>query len=224
MINLLAPPQAPAILGLSNPFSGFDDGVAAWFHTHLSPTFVNVLRLLTELGSGEWIGIALAGIILFLVWKRSWLAMATLIIAVPGGMLLNELVKAEVHRHRPIFAQPFEVWSGYSFASGHTIGAVLLYGQLALFVVPMLKSRHWRVLATFAVALLVSVVGFTRIALGAHYLSDVLGAIVLGILWLSFCLIVGKQIGARIAQSAVSTGELAPVPIRAADILVRPGS
>jgi undecaprenyl-diphosphatase len=58
----------------------------------------------------------------------------TLIVAVPGEMLLNECVKVLVHRHRPLVDGPFVDWSGYSFASGHTIGATLLYGQLLLFV------------------------------------------------------------------------------------------
>src|SRR5207249_7588174 len=84
--------------------------------------------------------------------------------------------------------------SGYSFASGHTIGATLLYGQLALFIVPAIKTRHWRRLIFVMAGALVVLVGFSRIALGAHYLTDVLAAIVFGILWLAFCLLAGKPI------------------------------
>src|SRR5947207_14397604 len=75
---------------------------------------------------------------------------------------------------------------------GHTICATLLYGQLALFIVPAMKSRHWRAFTIFIAALLVVVVGFSRIALGAHYLTDVLAAMLFGILWLAFCLVAGK--------------------------------
>lgn len=153
-----------------------------------------VLKALTALGSGEWIGIALFGIIFFLLWKRSWLAVATMILAVPGGMLLNEWLKLGIQRHRPFFEDPFGIWSGYSFASGHTIGATLFYGQLAVLIVPVLKSAHWRAFTICAAALLVLLVGFTRIALGAHYFTDVLGAIVLGILWLAICLIAFKPL------------------------------
>ena len=67
-------------------------------------------------------------------------------------------------------------WSGYSFASGHTIGATLLYGHLAFFILPALKARHWRVLSVFSAAPLVGLVGFSRIALAAHFLTDVLAA------------------------------------------------
>src|SRR5262249_10261644 len=73
------------------------------------------------------------------------------------------------------------------FASGHTIGATLLYGQLLLFVLPALKERQWRLLSIFSAISLVVLVGFSRIALGAHFLTDVLAAILFWIILLSFC-------------------------------------
>src|SRR5438034_7714144 len=175
-----------------NPLAGTDHEVATWFHTHLTSTFVTVLRAFTEFGSSEWIGVVLFFAVLFFIWKRRWPSLVTLIVAVPGGMLLNELVKVLVHRPRPFLAGWFVDWSGYSFASGHTIGATLLYGQLALFVLPAMRARHWRRLTVASAALLIALVGFSRIALGAHFLTDVLAAIVFGIFWLAFCLFATK--------------------------------
>jgi undecaprenyl-diphosphatase len=182
-------------LAVANPFWSADHGIATWFHEHLTPIFVRVLRAFTEFGSGEWIGVILFALVLFFAWKRWWPSLVTLIIAVPGGMLLNEWMKVLVHRHRPFVDGPFVDWCGYSFASGHTIGATLLYGQLLLFVLPALKTRHWRLLCIFSAVSLVLLVGFSRIALGAHFLTDVLAAIFFGALWLIFCLIAGKSIG-----------------------------
>jgi membrane-associated phospholipid phosphatase len=178
-----------------NPLSGPDHEVAGWFHAHLTRTFVSVLRAFTEFGSGEWIGVVLFFVVLYFVWKKWWPSLVTLIVAVPGGMLLNEWVKILVHRHRPFVDGPFVDWSGYSFASGHTIGATLLYGQLALFILPALRTRHWRIFTVSSAILLVALVGFSRIALGAHFLTDVLAAMVFGIIWLIFCLFAGKSIG-----------------------------
>jgi undecaprenyl-diphosphatase len=174
------------------PPAGPDHEVAGWFHAHLTRTFVSVLRAFTEFGSSEWIGVVLFLLVVFFIWKRWWPSLVTLVVAVPGGMLLNELLKQLVHRHRPFVDGPFVDWSGYSFASGHTIGATLLYGQLALFILPAMKARHWRRLTVASAVLLIALVGFSRIALGAHFLTDVLAAIVFGVLWLAFCLFAGK--------------------------------
>jgi membrane-associated phospholipid phosphatase len=177
-------------LAMANPLAGPDQHVAGWFHSHLTQTFVSVLRAFTEFGSSEWIGIVLSCLVLFFVFKRWWPWLVTLIVTVPGGMLLNEWVKILVHRHRPFLEGPFVDWSGYSFASGHTIGATLLYGQLALFILPTMKARRWRVLTVSVATFLVALVGFSRVALGAHYLTDVLAAMVFGLAWLSLCAVV----------------------------------
>jgi membrane-associated phospholipid phosphatase len=193
--NLLILPQNSVALVIANPLAGPDHEVAAWFHAHLTRTFVGVLRAFTEFGSGEWIGIVMFALVLFFVWKRWWPSLVTLIIAVPGGMLMNECVKVLVHRHRPFVDGPFVDWSGYSFASGHTIGATLIYGQLLLLILPALKARHWRLLCISSAIALVLLVGFSRIALGAHFLTDVLAAIFFGGVWLIFCTFAGKSIG-----------------------------
>src|SRR6266849_4786846 len=103
----------------------------------------------------------------------------------------------------------FVDWSGYSFASCHTIGATLLYGQLALFIVPAIKSWRWRTLTVATATLFVLLVGFSRIALGAHYLTDVLAGIVLGLAWLSFCLVILKPMRRSVVFPAL-VPEIAP--------------
>ena len=205
MINALSPLENfPATLAVGNPFWTADHGIAVWFHEHLTPTFVTVLHAFTEFGSSEWIGVVLFALVLFFVWKRSWPSLVTLIIAVPGGMLLNEWVKVLVHRHRPFVDGPFVDWSGYSFATGHTIGATLLYGQLLLFLLPLLKRRQLRTVCVFGAASLVVLVGFSRIALGAHFLTDVLAAIIFGIVWLILCMVLGKPMHRRTVALATS--------------------
>jgi len=203
--NALILPQNSVALAMVNPLAGPDYEVAGWFHAHLTQTFVSVLRAFTEFGSGEWIGLILFAVVLFFVWKRWWPSLITLVVAVPGGMLLNEWVKVLVHRQRPFVDGPFVDWSGYSFASGHTIGATLLYGQLLLFILPALKARHWRLLSIFSAMSLVALVGFSRIALGAHFLTDVLAAIFFGIIWLALCLVLSRPMrrGSFRSQTAV---------------------
>ena len=176
---LFLPQNFVAPLALANPLGGADHELAKWFHERLTPAFVAMLHAFTDFGSGEWIGIVVFALVLFFAWKRWWPSLVTLIVAVPGGMLLNEWVKILVHRQRPFLDGPSVDWSGYSFASGHTVGATLLYGQLLPFILPLLKARHWRLLSILSAISLVALVGFSRIALGAHFLTDVLAAVFL---------------------------------------------
>jgi membrane-associated phospholipid phosphatase len=189
-------------LAMANPLGGADHELATWFHERLSPAFVAILHAVTNVGSGEWIGIAVFALVLFFVWKRWWPSLVTLIVAVPGGMLLNEWVKVLVQRQRPFVDGPFVDWSGYSFASGHTIGATLLYGQLLLFILPFVKGRHWRLLSIFSAISLIVLVGFSRIALGAHFLTDVIAAIFFGVTWLVFCLFATKPMRSLMVSTA----------------------
>src|SRR2546430_2451805 len=125
----------------------------------------------------------------------------------------------------------FVDWSGYSFASGHTIGATLLYGQLALFIIPMIKNRRGRVLVYSAATFVIVLVGFSRIALGAHYLTDVLGGMFLGTSWLTLCLLVSRPLRRAVVPPVIAdvlpdaTPALVPVPVPVqAEVAVAPTS
>jgi membrane-associated phospholipid phosphatase len=204
--------QFPSIfVAIINPLLGPDHGLANWFHARLTDHFVTFLRALSEPGSAQWIGVVVGIGVVFFAWKRNWVSLVTFVVAVPGGMLLNELIKILVHRPRPFVAGPFVDWAGYSFASGHTIGATLLYGQIALFLVPMLKARRWRTMTKCSVVLLVVLVGFSRIALGAHYLSDVLAAMALGSAWLTICVLATKPVRRRAVAPMILPESIAPV-------------
>jgi membrane-associated phospholipid phosphatase len=219
VINPLITPEHSGVLAVANPFSGADHGIALWFHAHLTQTFVTVLRTFSEFGSSEWIGAVLSIAAVFFMVKRWWPSLLTLVVSVPGGMLLNEWIKVLVHRHRPFTEGPFVDWSGYSFASGHTIGATLLHGQLVLFVIPAIKSRRWRVAVVSTATCFVLLVGFSRIALGAHYLTDVLAAMFFGIMWLLLCLFTIKPRRGDIVVSAnvLSENEAVAVPVSVSD-------
>jgi membrane-associated phospholipid phosphatase len=184
-----------------------DHAIARWFHQHMSPGFAANLEWLSGAGSGPWIGVITAGLMLLLVWKRCWFPLLTLILTVPGGALLGEGVKLIVQRARPYVDGPLGAWGGYSFPSGHTLAATLLYGFLAVGLSAVMGASRWRHVPALAAVPLVLTVGFSRIALGAHYVTDVVGAVILGLAWVGLCRVGMAGLRARLAGSA---GELDP--------------
>ncbi len=104
-----------------------------------------------------------------------------------GGSLLNIFLKHIFHRQRPVLENPLVTLTSYGFPSGHTMGATLFYGLMALFAVGWCVSWQSRVLAGNIAGALILLVGLSRIYLGAHYLSDVMGAMAAAIVWLAVC-------------------------------------
>jgi membrane-associated phospholipid phosphatase len=168
-----------------------DITVANWFHQFAKSAWTPFM-----LGITHWhglygmlaMGLILAG---YFYVRRAYYWLAALLLALPGGVLLNVLLKYLYQRARPSFADPIVTLSSFSFPSGHTSGATLFYGVLAAYLVCLSSSWRaraaWTALAVTMVAL-VALVGLSRIYLGAHYLSDVLAAAVVSGAWLATCI------------------------------------
>lgn len=171
--------------------------VSVWLHTHGSPVFSAFLLAITEMHSTLGIAV-LTLIVAFALWRkgdRYWLL--SLALAVPGGMILNVVLKQIFHRARPVWDDPLLTLASNSFPSGHAAGATLLYGFLAAHMVWRMKSAAARALVVVGCASMVALVAFSRVYLGVHYLSDVLGAIAIGTAWLVLCLIAVRAIAKR---------------------------
>jgi membrane-associated phospholipid phosphatase len=184
--------------------------VESWLRAHATPGLDQVMLVVTVLGSLVFTAPVTVGVALLLALHRRWHKLAVLAMAVPGGMLLNVLLKVIFQRHRPVLEGPILSLSSFSFPSGHATVSVLLYGFLTvLLVTGVIRSWRWRVLAVLATVFLVAVVDFSRMYLGVHYLSDVLAGNTVGVAWLAIC-VTGmgtlRQIrrGKAEAQSAIS--------------------
>jgi undecaprenyl-diphosphatase len=100
-----------------------------------------------------------------------------------GAAVLSGGTKALVGRSRPALAVPLDPPSGKSFPSGHALTSFVAAGLFVLLLWPVCSARQ-RTLLLIAAAILVATVGFSRLALGVHYLTDVLGGWLLGAAWL----------------------------------------
>jgi membrane-associated phospholipid phosphatase len=165
-----------------------DAKVAAWLHAHGTPQvtqFMLAVSLLNSVAATTLWSLAFGAVLAKL---REWYWLLTLALTMAGGMALNVLLKYAYERARPHFDDPWVTLSTYSFPSGHTAGATLFYGVLAAFLVSRRHAWHQRAACVVAAILMVALVAFSRIYLGAHYLSDVAAAACSSTVWLVLCL------------------------------------
>ena len=165
-----------------------DVHLAQWLHERSRPMLTQCLLIVTNLHDPFVISPVAMLIALYFIWKKQWYAMWAVLIGIQGGMLLNLLAKQVFHRARPSFENPLVTLTTYSFPSGHVVASTVFYGVLAALLIS--KSRSCgRAFYILLIALaMVVLVAFSRMYLGAHYLSDVLSAFLEAIAWLAMCL------------------------------------
>lgn len=165
-----------------------DQQLASWFHLHASAGMTHLALLLAYWHSV--IGTLVMALLIGAWWRRrnerGWLL--ALAATVPGGLVLNVLLKYVFHRARPHFDDPLLTLPTYSFPSGHAVAATLVYGLLACYAVRHARAAGARVGAVALACLMVALVGVSRMYLGVHYLSDVLGGVAEGCAWLAVCI------------------------------------
>ncbi len=171
-----------------DPIVRFDQAVADALHAAATPFATKVFLGITALDSAEAIvpiSLVVTGL---LAWCRRWLYASGWLVALVGVVALNLLLKQIFERPRPIFADPIIVETSYSFPSGHAMDSLVVYGMLAYFALLFIEPWRARMGILFGAALLVILIGFSRLYLGVHYFSDVIAGFAAGGVWLSACI------------------------------------
>ena len=144
---------------------------------------VAVVKAVTWLGSSGvlWTVVGAAAVVLAI--RRQWRLAIYLLVTGAGAIVLDPILKSLVGRLRPVVAHPIAHGLGNSFPSGHSLGSIVCYGAVLLVFLPAARGRWRTVFITVTVAL-IALIGISRILLGVHYLSDVVGGWAVGIAWL----------------------------------------
>ncbi len=172
-----------------DPLTLLDMTLTRWLHVQAAPTLTRFMLVISHMHDPWVLSAAVLCLALVLLYRRSWVWLLSVLLAVPGGMLLNILMKLAFQRARPTFDDPVLTLVTYSFPSGHAVGATLFYGVAATMLV--MRTKSWALRSViFLIALgMVALVAFSRVYLGVHYLSDVLGGFALAVVWLTLCVV-----------------------------------
>ncbi len=163
-----------------------------FLHSIATPGLDWVMNRLTDIGSTLVIIPVFALAAVFLLSRKRRGALLFLLVVSLGALVLNGTMKVLIQRPRQ--ALPWAtVLPDYSFPSGHTMNALVFYGALAL-IAWSIAGRRVGLVAVAAAALITFGVGVSRIYLGYHYLTDVVGGVLAGIAWL---LVAGAALRAR---------------------------
>ncbi|RFM27040.1 phosphatase PAP2 family protein [Deminuibacter soli] len=166
--------------------NNFDHRIYILLTQHAGPALTRQVQRITFLGSGTVLAPAYLLIaLILLLQKRKQLAAALIAIA-GSSMLLNVILKNIYQRSRPALAH-LDAVQGYSFPSGHSMGAFTFCG-LIIFVIWKSRVPRWlQLISAILLSLLAILIGCSRIYLGVHFASDVLAGFFVTVLWLSLC-------------------------------------
>jgi len=180
-----------------DPLTHFDMALLDWMHAHATPAGYAFFNAITLLGSPVAMTVLALALALFLARHREWILLGGWLAAFAGGGLLDEVLKLVIQRPRPPYAGAFLQHYSWSFPSGHAMGSLIGYGMLAYVIVVLwIHSRRGQIAVVLAAALLIVAIGLSRLYLGVHYFSDVVGGYAAGLLWLSAC-ISGVEVARR---------------------------
>lgn len=178
----------------------FDLTLLEWLHARATPAGYDIFNAISLLGSG--VALTAVGLVVAVVLgvQRQWFVLTGWVAAFAGGGLLNWMLKQLIQRPRPPYATAFIFDATWSFPSGHAMSSLIGYGMLAYVLVSLwMQRRSVRVSIVSVAALLILAIGFSRLYLGVHYFSDVVGGYAAGVLWLSVC-VSGVEIARRRGQ------------------------
>jgi membrane-associated phospholipid phosphatase len=148
-------------------------------HRLSTPWLDTLMKAITLTASAAVIVLVVAVVLWLWHWRQQRLEAVTISAALIGSVIITTILKLIFARPRPDVFPPLTVEHSYSFPSGHTSTAVAFYGLSAV----LLWRAHHRGWALLSGGWVLAV-GFSRVYLGAHYPSDVLGSLTLGVVWI----------------------------------------
>ena len=173
-----------------------DRSVLDWLQLHGSERGERVFQVVSWLGAP--VVLLIDGVVaIVLAVRRRWQSFTLWTIAIIGGAVLDEILKLSFRRARPDVASEFISSGSWSFPSGHAMNSLVTYAMLAYVLREFVASARARLVISVAAALLIVAIGFSRLYLGVHYLSDVTAGYLAGGAWVLACIATAHHASTR---------------------------
>jgi membrane-associated phospholipid phosphatase len=166
-----------------------DIALANWFYLNGTPLGDRIFVAITLCGSPVAMVVLFVAALAFL-WRRNERTLLTAwILSYVGGTLLDVAMKEIIRRPRPEYAALFLHGNSWSFPSGHSMGSLIGYSMLAYTIITLRPAMGTAARAAIwaGAAVIIILIGYSRLYLAVHFLSDVVAGYTLGALWLAVC-------------------------------------
>ena len=177
-----------AVLISDHKIVQFDQRIIAFVQGLESPILTLIMKFFTYLGSFPSVMVLfiVVSYYLYIVLKHraEFLLFGTVVV---GTVVFNEILKQFFHRARPDFHRLIEA-GGYSFPSGHAMSAFAFYGIVAFLLWRHISNQLGRTVLILVSIIFILMIGISRIYLGVHYPSDIVGGYFASALWLSIAI------------------------------------
>lgn len=166
----------------------FDSDIISFIQGFESPPLTVIMKFFTFIGSAPCV-VVISILLLFFLYKvlKHRLELILFISVVAGSAILNQILKQVFHRVRPDLHRLIDI-VGYSFPSGHAMNAFTVYGMITFLLWRHIPGRIGRSILILISIFFILAIGISRIYLGVHYPSDIIGGYFASGFWLAIAI------------------------------------
>ena len=188
----------------NKPITAVDLAFHTWIRAHATPLGDQVAIAVSFLGGPIMMTILALVVAMIAVRRGAWVLLWVWLAAFIGGAVLDWMLKNLVRRPRPIGAERFLHGITFSYPSGHSMGSLIGFAMLAYVLIKFWPpARGHRVIVVIVAVILVLLIGWSRLYLGVHYLSDVIAGFAGGAVWVTACM-TGFELATRPREKAAA--------------------
>ena len=180
----------------------FDRIILLWIHSLANPTLDRIMEVITRLNDPDVVSVIAGFALIILLWRRCYPEAKIFVIDCAGGVILSYGLKSVFGKTRPDLWESAIKEVSFSYPSGHALGSTVLYGFLAYLFATRFRQFSW-LIYLIAVSL-IGAIGLSRLYLGVHWPTDIIGGYGMGFVWLTLCITMLKLQKLKQAETPLS--------------------